>query len=70
MRTGFIGLGNVGGKLAGAVNNFRYNDSPITLLRNVKAMGPAQRVAGSGRVMVVPPMVVEGFLFASKSAAV
>ncbi len=59
-----------GGKLAGAINNFRYNDSPLTLLRNVKAMGPAERVAGSGRVMVVPPMVVEGFRFASKSAAV
>lgn len=58
------------GKVGKAVNNFRYNDSPLTLLRNVVALGPAQRVAGSGRVMVVPPMVVKGFHFASKSAAI
>lgn len=58
------------GKIAGAVNNFRYNDSPITLLRNVVAMGVPERVADGGTVMVVPPMVVKGFHFASTSEAV
>lgn len=59
------------GKITTAVKNFRYNESPVTLLKNVLAMGKAERVPTRGsRVMVVPPMVVEGFNFASLSDAV
>ena len=59
------------GKLTTAVNNFRYNDSPLKLLRNVLALGRPQRVVTrSGRVMVVPPMVVKDFNFSSVSDAV
>ena len=59
-----------GGKLSTAVRNFRYNDSPVTMLRNVVAMGRPQRVTMGGRVMVVPPMVVKDFNFSSTSDAI
>jgi predicted Zn-dependent protease len=59
------------GKITTAVKNFRYNDSPVTLLKNVLALGKPQRVVtGGGRVMVVPPMVVKDFNFASSSDAI
>jgi predicted Zn-dependent protease len=59
-----------GGKITKAVKNFRYNESPITLLRNVQALGRPERVDSRGQVVVVPPMVVDGFNFASVSDAV
>ncbi len=59
------------GKITTAVKNFRYNDSPVTMLQNVLALGRPQRVVTrGGRVMVVPPMVVKDFNFASLSDAV
>ena len=60
-----------GGKKVHAVNNFRYNDSPISMLKNVVALGIPERVpTRRGMVMVVPPMVVKGFHFSSTSDAV
>src|SRR5262249_33867776 len=42
------------GKITSAVKNFRYNESPVMLLKNVLALGRPQRVVtGGGRVMVV-----------------
>jgi predicted Zn-dependent protease len=59
------------GKITTAVKNFRFNESPVTLLENVLALGRPQRVVtGGGRVMVVPPMVVKDFNFASLSDAI
>jgi predicted Zn-dependent protease len=59
------------GKITTAVKNFRYNDSPVTMLQNVLALGRPQRVVTrGGRVLVVPPMVVKDFNFASLSDAV
>ncbi|NVB41306.1 TldD/PmbA family protein [Pseudenhygromyxa sp. WMMC2535] len=58
------------GKLTTALNNFRYNESPVNLLRNVLALGRPQRVYSRGRVMVVPPMVVRDFNFSSSSEAI
>lgn len=59
------------GKITSAVKNFRYNESPVTLLQNVLALGKPHRVVtGGGRVMVVPPMVVKDFNFASSSDAI
>lgn len=60
-----------GGKIVKPVKNLRYNDSPITLLTKVAAMGEAVRAGGTtGRTDVMPPMVVEGFHFDSTSDAV
>ena len=60
-----------GGKIAKPVKNLRYNDSPVTLLTKVAAMGAAVRAGGTtDSTVVVPPMVVEGFHFDSTSDAV
>ena len=58
-----------GGKITKSVKNMRYNESPLTLLENVVALGKPARVEGRG-VAVVPPMVVDGFHFASTSDAI
>jgi predicted Zn-dependent protease len=59
------------GKITTAVNNFRYNDSPVKMLQNLVALGRPQRVVTrGGTVMVVPPIVVKDFNFASRSDAI
>lgn len=59
------------GKIVEPIRNLRFNDSPLTLLRNVVALGSPQRAGlSTGRVTVVPPMVVSGFSFTSLSDAV
>jgi predicted Zn-dependent protease len=60
-----------GGRLAKPIGNLRYNDSPITLLTQVEALGRPERAAFSGGdVVVVPPMVVRDFNFESTSDAI
>ncbi|HEV8231668.1 MAG TPA: metallopeptidase TldD-related protein [Thermoanaerobaculia bacterium] len=54
------------GKVAGAVNNFRFNDSPVNLLKNVEAMSAAVSTGD----MVVPAIRSRDFNFTSKSDAV
>ncbi len=59
------------GKIDRPLKNLRYNDSPLTLLTKVAAMGkPVRAGLSEGRTEVVPPMVVEGFHFESTSEAV
>jgi predicted Zn-dependent protease len=58
------------GRITKAIKNFRYNDSPLTLLKNVVAFGRPQRVMSGGTAMIVPPLVVKDFNFASSSDAV
>ncbi|HGG56638.1 MAG TPA: TldD/PmbA family protein, partial [Nannocystis exedens] len=59
-----------GGKISRSVKNLRYNESPLTMLKNVLALGTPRRVAIDGRMVVVPAMVVGGFTFSSLSDAV
>lgn len=54
------------GKIVSPVNNFRFNDGPAALLRNVEAMSASVR---AGR-MVVPAIRAKDFNMASKSDAV
>jgi predicted Zn-dependent protease len=58
------------GKIARSVKNMRYNESPLTLLKKVVALGAPERVGMSRGVAVVPPMVVDGFHFSSSSDAI
>jgi predicted Zn-dependent protease len=52
------------GKIAGGLRNFRFNQSILTMLANVEAMGPAVRAAGEESFeMVVPAMKVRDFHF-------
>jgi predicted Zn-dependent protease len=54
------------GKITGPVNNFRFNDSPVNLLRNVEAMSAP--VASGNRAY--PAIRARDFLFTSRSDAV
>lgn len=59
------------GKIVEPLRNFRWNDSPLSVLAKVVALGKPQRAGLSrGRVMVVPPLVVSEFELASSSDAV
>lgn len=59
------------GKVTGPVANFRYNESPVTVLRNVDAMTRAtSRVVAYGGVWHVPALRTHEFTMASPSAAV
>ncbi|MEM7153048.1 MAG: TldD/PmbA family protein [Myxococcota bacterium] len=59
------------GKITQPIRNFRFNDSPLTLFRNLVAMGRPERAGlSTGRVMVVPPLVLSGFELSSVSDAV
>jgi predicted Zn-dependent protease len=60
------------GKLSHAIRNFRFNESPLFVLNNVDAIGPAARVAGteSGGAVVMPALKVKDFNFTSLSDAV
>lgn len=59
------------GKIAGAVNHFRFNESPVTLLRNLVASGVPDRVRGveNGLPALVPALAVEDFHFSTVSQA-
>jgi len=54
------------GKIAYPVNNFRFNESPINLLKNLEATSVATTANG----MVVPAIKSSDFLFTSRSDAV
>lgn len=55
------------GKIARAIKNFRFNDSPLFMLSNLEAIGRPVRTAGGG---AMPPLRVRDFSFTSLSDAV
>lgn len=58
------------GKIAHPVRNFRFNESPISLLRNVEMISAPRRVAGQGIPMEMPALRAREFTFSSVSQAV
>ena len=60
------------GKITKAIKNFRFNESPIFMLNNLDAIGPAVRLAGTeqGGAIVMPPIKIHDFNFTSLSDAV
>lgn len=61
------------GKVQYPVRNFRFNESPVELLKNVELLGPQKRTVSSeqGRFpMLLPAMKVRSFRFTSLSEAV
>ncbi|HZS58036.1 MAG TPA: TldD/PmbA family protein [Gemmatimonadaceae bacterium] len=60
------------GKISKAVKNFRFNDSPLFLMANAEALGPAVRLAGTeiGGDVVMPAVKAHDFNFTSLSDAV
>ena len=59
------------GKVTSPVMNFRFNQSPVEMLKSTVAMGTPVRVrGGEGQGMIAPPIVVKDFSFTSISDAV
>jgi predicted Zn-dependent protease len=60
------------GRLRHPVNNFRFNESPVNVLRNVEMMSRPRRAVGgeTGQSAVVPALKVKEFNFSSVSDAV
>ena len=59
------------GKIVHPVNNFRFNDSPVNLLKNLEAASTPVRAGGSEFFsMIVPAIRAHDFSFTSKSDAV
>jgi predicted Zn-dependent protease len=59
------------GKITGPVANFRYNESPITVLKNVDAMTlTTTRVVSNDGIWQVPALRTNDFTMASTSAAI
>jgi predicted Zn-dependent protease len=60
------------GKIKHPVKNFRFNESPVTLLNNIEELGKPQVIGGDEVQfqMVLPPMKVRDFNFTSLSDAV
>jgi predicted Zn-dependent protease len=54
------------GVIKHAVKNFRFNESPLNMFRNLEAMGQSVRVGNN----LVPPMKIRNFNFTSLSDAV
>jgi len=60
------------GRIAHAIKNFRFNESPLAMLDRLESVGTAVRVAGteSEGAVVVPALKVRDFNFTSLSDAV
>ncbi len=60
------------GRISRAIKNFRFNESPLFLLNNVEALGPAIRLGGTeqGGPIVMPAIKAKDFNFTSLSDAV
>lgn len=60
------------GKITKAIKNFRFNESPLFLLSNIEAIGPAIRLGGTeaGGPVVMPTIKAKDFNFTSLSDAV
>src|SRR3954447_17227063 len=60
------------GKISKAIKNFRFNESPLFLLSNLEALGPAVRLGGTeaGGPVVMPAIKAKDFNFTSLSDAV
>ncbi|MEO8025694.1 MAG: TldD/PmbA family protein [Bryobacteraceae bacterium] len=59
------------GKITAPVVNFRFNESPMRLLKNTVRLGQARRIRGlEGATMIAPTIVATDFPFTSVSDAV
>jgi predicted Zn-dependent protease len=58
------------GKIAKAIKNFRFTESPMFMLNNVEQLGVPTRVFHPEAGIIVPPMKVRDFHFSSLSEAI
>jgi len=60
------------GKIKHPIKNFRFNESPVTMLNNIEEIGKPVIISGDESLyaMLIPPMKVRDFNFTSLSDAV
>jgi predicted Zn-dependent protease len=60
------------GRVTRAIQNFRFNESPLFMLNNIEAIGQSVRIGGTeaGGAVVMPTLKVRDFNFTSLSEAV
>jgi predicted Zn-dependent protease len=61
------------GRVTRPALNLRFNESPVSALSKIEALGPAERVIGSetyGSAISVPPLLISGFTFSSRSSGI
>jgi len=58
------------GKIVHPVNNFRFNDSPVNLLKNLEATSVAVPAGSEFLALTVPAIRAHDFNFTSKSDAI
>ena len=58
------------GKIAYPIKNFRFNESPVVMLKNIDAMSKPLRMQSGGSANLIPALKVKEFTFSSLSDAV
>jgi predicted Zn-dependent protease len=58
------------GKIAYPIKNFRFNESPIAMLKNIEMMSKSVRLQNGGSANLIPALKVKEFTFSSMSDAV
>jgi predicted Zn-dependent protease len=58
------------GKIARPVKNFRFNESPVAVLKNIEMMSKAVRMQNGASASLIPALKVKEFTFSSLSDAV
>ena len=58
------------GKIAYPIKNFRFNESPVAMLKNIELMSKAVRLQSGGSANLIPALKVKEFTFSSLSEAV
>lgn len=58
------------GKIAYPIKNFRFNESPVAMLKNIEMMSKAERMSNGSGANLIPALKVKEFTFSSLSDAV
>jgi predicted Zn-dependent protease len=58
------------GKIARSIKNFRFNESPVAMLKNIDMMSKSVRMQGGASANLIPALKVKDFTFSSLSDAV
>ena len=58
------------GKIANPIKNFRFNESPVAMLKNIEMMSKPVRMQNGSSASLIPALKVKEFTFSSLSDAV
>jgi predicted Zn-dependent protease len=61
------------GQITRPARNLRFNESPVSALSKIEAIGPAERpyaIESEGAVTSVPRLLIKEFRFSSKSSGI